>query len=282
MPKNKNKASGSSKVTQSKRIRKCASGSLKIKKKARQVALEESLKGSLLKFVTKRTNTTTIDENSDEDEQINLDHLSEDETTNIDEDETTNIYEDETTNLHEDETSNLDKDDDKTINIDEDESETNHLDETTNVHETTNQVKEPQNGDLGSLIAAHFFELIVCLRFLCSLIWIENRQIMLALNGVFRLSSPPSFRQMVWRHSSGKLFVGGLSYDTNEPVLKEAFGQHGEIIEVKVICDHKSGKSKGYGFVHFISEDSASKALAEMDGRVLDGRNIRIQYANKK
>ncbi|XP_024981069.1 glycine-rich RNA-binding protein 2, mitochondrial isoform X2 [Cynara cardunculus var. scolymus] len=83
--------------------------------------------------------------------------------------------------------------------------------------------------------------------------------------------------------SEGKICMGtGLSYDTNEPVLKDAFGQHGEIIEVKVICDHKSGKSKGYGFVHFVSEDSASKALAEMDDQLLDGRNIRIQYANKK
>ncbi|KAI7753663.1 hypothetical protein M8C21_015805 [Ambrosia artemisiifolia] len=106
--------------------------------------------------------------------------------------------------------------------------------------------------------------------------------IMLAVNGVCRFLSPPLFRWMACRHSSSKLFVGGLSYDTNEPVLKEVFEQHGELIEVKVICDHKSGRSKGYGFVHFISEDSASKALAEMDGQVLDGRNIRIQYANKK
>ncbi|KAK9076406.1 hypothetical protein SSX86_004740 [Deinandra increscens subsp. villosa] len=105
---------------------------------------------------------------------------------------------------------------------------------------------------------------------------------MLAPNGVYRFSSPLLFRWMMWRHFSSKLFVGGLSYDTNEPVLKEAFGQHGEIIEVKVICDHKSGKSKGYGFVNFVSEDSASKALTEMHGQVLDGRNIRIQFANKK
>ncbi|XP_042753879.1 glycine-rich RNA-binding protein 2, mitochondrial isoform X2 [Lactuca sativa] len=74
----------------------------------------------------------------------------------------------------------------------------------------------------------------------------------------------------------------GLSYDTHEPVLKDAFEQHGELIEVKVICDHKSGKSKGYGFVHFVSEESATKALAEMHGQLLDGRNIRINYANKK
>ncbi|KAM0067254.1 putative RNA recognition motif domain, nucleotide-binding alpha-beta plait domain superfamily [Helianthus debilis subsp. tardiflorus] len=100
--------------------------------------------------------------------------------------------------------------------------------------------------------------------------------------GVNRFPRSRLFRWMALRHSSSKLFVGGLSYDTNEPVLKEVFGQHGEIIEAKVICDHKSGKSKGYGFVHFISKDSASKALAEMDGQVLDGRNIRIQYANMK
>ncbi|KAJ9565304.1 hypothetical protein OSB04_001270 [Centaurea solstitialis] len=103
---------------------------------------------------------------------------------------------------------------------------------------------------------------------------------MVSANGIYRLSSFPLFRWMSWRHFSSKLFVGGilslflygkicvgtgLSYDTNEPVLKDAFGHHGEIIEVKVICDHKSGKSKGYGFVHFVSEESASKALAEMD-----------------
>ncbi|KAL7583567.1 glycine-rich RNA-binding protein 4, mitochondrial isoform X3 [Lactuca sativa] len=103
-------------------------------------------------------------------------------------------------------------------------------------------------------------------------------------NGVYRFSSSPifRFRWMLCRHSSSKLFVGGLSYDTHEPVLKDAFEQHGELIEVKVICDHKSGKSKGYGFVHFVSEESATKALAEMHGQLLDGRNIRINYANKK
>ncbi|GMY10792.1 glycine-rich RNA-binding protein 2, mitochondrial-like isoform X2 [Fagus crenata] len=94
-----------------------------------------------------------------------------------------------------------------------------------------------------------------------------------------------TFRSGRWlwaRHSSTtKLFVGGLSYDTNEAVLKDAFGQHGEIIEVKVICDHVSGKSKGYGFVRFTSETTATTALKEMDGQILDGRNIRVHYAHR-
>ncbi|KAF7119581.1 hypothetical protein RHSIM_Rhsim13G0086000 [Rhododendron simsii] len=72
-----------------------------------------------------------------------------------------------------------------------------------------------------------------------------------------------------------------LSYDTNESVLKDAFGKHGEIIQVKVICDHVTGKSKGYGFVQFNSETAATTALMQMDGQVLDGRSIRIEHAHK-
>ncbi|CAN6695890.1 unnamed protein product [Malus baccata var. baccata] len=89
-------------------------------------------------------------------------------------------------------------------------------------------------------------------------------------------------RILLTRHSCSKLFIAGLSWDTNEPVLKEAFGKHGEIIEVKVICDHVSGKSRGYGFVKFTSESEATIALKEMDGQVLDGRQIRLQFAHKE
>ncbi|KAK3188980.1 hypothetical protein Dsin_028541 [Dipteronia sinensis] len=74
-----------------------------------------------------------------------------------------------------------------------------------------------------------------------------------------------------------------LSYDTNETVLKDAFEEHGEIVEaVKVICDHVSGNSRGYGFVKFASENAASTALKDMDGQLLDGRNIRMYYAHKR
>ncbi|XP_038707372.1 glycine-rich RNA-binding protein 2, mitochondrial-like [Tripterygium wilfordii] len=83
------------------------------------------------------------------------------------------------------------------------------------------------------------------------------------------------------RHSCTQLFVGGLCYDTNEAILKDAFGRHGEIVEVKVICDHVSGKSKGFGFVKFTTESAACKALKDMDGQVLEGRNIRVHCAHK-
>ncbi|KAL3518232.1 hypothetical protein ACH5RR_020821 [Cinchona calisaya] len=99
-----------------------------------------------------------------------------------------------------------------------------------------------------------------------------------------RISSytSPFARWLFSRPSSTKLFVGGLSYDTNETVLKDAFELHGEITEVKVICDHKSGKSKGYGFVNYTTETAASNAMREMNDKILDGRNIRIQYAHER
>ncbi|KAF8010704.1 hypothetical protein BT93_J1376 [Corymbia citriodora subsp. variegata] len=53
-------------------------------------------------------------------------------------------------------------------------------------------------------------------------------------------------------------------------------------VGVKVICDHMSGKSKGYGFVQFESEAAASTALNELDGKSLDGRDIRVHYAQKR
>ncbi|XP_059626639.1 glycine-rich RNA-binding protein 4, mitochondrial [Cornus florida] len=99
-------------------------------------------------------------------------------------------------------------------------------------------------------------------------------------NGIRLFDASLSTRWIISRHSCSKLFIGGLCYDTNEAVLKDAFGQHGEIIEVRVICHHVSGKSKGYGFVQFTSESEASKALKEMDGQLLDGRNIRVHYAH--
>ncbi|KAL6634685.1 hypothetical protein ACP70R_027356 [Stipagrostis hirtigluma subsp. patula] len=79
---------------------------------------------------------------------------------------------------------------------------------------------------------------------------------------------------------SSKLFVGGLSYDTNETALKDTFSKYGDVIEVKVICHPTTGKSKGYGFVKFSSENEAAAALQEMDGEVLDERSIRVDYAN--
>jgi len=81
---------------------------------------------------------------------------------------------------------------------------------------------------------------------------------------------------------SSKLFIGGLSYGTDEQSLREAFSGFGEVTEARVINDRETGKSRGFGFVSFSSEESASSAISSMDGQELDGRNIRVNHATER
>lgn len=82
--------------------------------------------------------------------------------------------------------------------------------------------------------------------------------------------------------SSAKLFIGGLAYVTDEMGLKEAFEQYGEVIDVKVITDRDSGRSRGFGFVSYTSADAANSALQDMDGKELHGRRIRVSVAQER
>ncbi|XP_010512958.1 PREDICTED: glycine-rich RNA-binding protein 4, mitochondrial-like [Camelina sativa] len=84
------------------------------------------------------------------------------------------------------------------------------------------------------------------------------------------------------RYMSTKLFVGGLSWGTDDSSLKQAFSNFGEVTEATVISDRETGRSRGFGFVSFSSEDSANTAVSEMDGKELNGRNIRVNLANER
>lgn len=79
-----------------------------------------------------------------------------------------------------------------------------------------------------------------------------------------------------------KLFVGGVSWDTSDEGLKDAFTPYGEVVEAKIITDRETGRSRGFGFVTFADEQSAAKAMQEMDQSVLDGRTIRVNEAHDK
>lgn len=79
----------------------------------------------------------------------------------------------------------------------------------------------------------------------------------------------------------GKLFIGGLSFETNEDSLAAAFGKYGTIEKVDVIRDKETGKSRGFGFVKFSSPDDAKDAMTAMNGKSLDGRAIRVDEAGK-
>ncbi|KAK8663311.1 hypothetical protein V6N13_083134 [Hibiscus sabdariffa] len=82
--------------------------------------------------------------------------------------------------------------------------------------------------------------------------------------------------------STKKLFIGGLSYGTDDQTLKEAFSGFGDVTEAKIITDRDTGRSRGFGFVNFADDESASNALSAMDGQELNGRNIRVSYANER
>jgi len=79
-----------------------------------------------------------------------------------------------------------------------------------------------------------------------------------------------------------KLFVGGLSWATNDESLRKAFESYGDISEAKVITERDSGRSRGFGFVTFVSNEDAKTAISAMNGTKLDDRDITVNEAQEK
>lgn len=81
---------------------------------------------------------------------------------------------------------------------------------------------------------------------------------------------------------SNKVFVGGLSWNTDDQGLRDAFEKYGQVDDARVITDRDTGRSRGFGFVTFVDGDAANKAIEEMDGRDLDGRTVKVNMAQEK
>ncbi|MEN6297826.1 MAG: RNA-binding protein [Rectinema sp.] len=79
-----------------------------------------------------------------------------------------------------------------------------------------------------------------------------------------------------------KLYVGNLSYNTNEDSLRNLFQTYGTVESVKVITDRDTGSSKGFGFVEMGTDAEASAAIAGANGFDLDGRQIKVNEAMDK
>jgi RNA recognition motif-containing protein len=79
-----------------------------------------------------------------------------------------------------------------------------------------------------------------------------------------------------------KLFVGGLAWATNDDSLSKAFKEYGAVEEAKVVCERDSGRSRGFGFVTFETEEGAMAAQKGMNGQEMDGRQLRVDFANDK
>ncbi len=78
-----------------------------------------------------------------------------------------------------------------------------------------------------------------------------------------------------------KLFVGGLPWAITNETLTELFSEFGDVAEAVVITDRATGRSKGFGFVTFTTEEAAQNALA-LDGREVEGRTIIVNVAKPR
>ena len=79
-----------------------------------------------------------------------------------------------------------------------------------------------------------------------------------------------------------RLYVGNLSYETNERELREAFAAFGNPASVRIITDGDSGRSKGFGFVEFENEDEARAAITGLNGTEMRGRTVTVNEARPR
>lgn len=79
-----------------------------------------------------------------------------------------------------------------------------------------------------------------------------------------------------------KLYVGNLSFNTTSYDLEELFGQIGTVQSANVVEDRDTGRSRGFGFVEMSSKEEGQNAIAELNGKDLDGRSLTINEAKPR
>lgn len=81
---------------------------------------------------------------------------------------------------------------------------------------------------------------------------------------------------------SNKLFIGNLPWSIDTAGLEEIFAAYGTVTDAFVMTDRESGRSRGFGFVTFETEEEANAAIEAMDGKEVDGREIVVNVAKAK
>ena len=81
---------------------------------------------------------------------------------------------------------------------------------------------------------------------------------------------------------SMNIYVGNLSFDTNESGLKELFETYGAVDSVKIITDQFTGRSRGFGFVEMATQEEGMKAIKELDSKEFQGRALKVNEARPK
>ena len=74
-----------------------------------------------------------------------------------------------------------------------------------------------------------------------------------------------------------KVFIGGLNYQTTEIALFDELSKYGKVISIRIVTDRETGKSKGFGFAAFETEESATKAIEGLNNQMFEGRRIGVK-----
>jgi RNA recognition motif-containing protein len=78
------------------------------------------------------------------------------------------------------------------------------------------------------------------------------------------------------------IYVGNLSYGMCEGELSVAFSAYGEVSSVKILMDRETGRSRGFGFVEMPNQGEAESAVAQLNGKDLGGRSLRVNEARPR
>jgi len=81
---------------------------------------------------------------------------------------------------------------------------------------------------------------------------------------------------------STNLYVGNLSFSTDDTSLNELFAEFGTVDSAKVVTDRDSGRSRGFGFVEMSNDDEANAAISDLNGKEVDGRVLKVNQAKPK
>ena len=79
-----------------------------------------------------------------------------------------------------------------------------------------------------------------------------------------------------------RIYVGNLSWQTDENELRETFAHHGEVVSAQIITDRESGRSRGFGFVEMENDEEAKAAIDAVNGNEVGGRQLKVNEAKPR
>ena len=81
---------------------------------------------------------------------------------------------------------------------------------------------------------------------------------------------------------ANKIYVGNMSFNAQEDDLRNLFAQYGEVVDVKIIVDKYTDRSKGFGFIEMSDSDAAEAAISALNGKEHLGRELKVNEAKER